>query len=226
MYLLKIWNPKQIHAYEIPPVFSSTERAYFLTLPPNLQTFVHSLKAFTNQIGFQLMFSYFMARKRFYSVETFHHEDVLFLTRRMGILAFAFNPKNYKRQTYARHRRIILTHFGFESFEQKKHVPLIQTVIEEQIASYESPYYILPFILEWLEWRQIELPSYHALQFMLTETIRKRNRQMSKKLNTLLEASHKTYLDGLFLKEANGFSMIHNLKKLSPSDRPKQIHAN
>lgn len=223
---ITIWNHKQIKAYETPPVFTSTERIHFLRLPPSLQTIVDNLKAFTNQIGFQLMFGYFMARKRFYPVETFHQEDILFFTAQMGILSFAFNSQDYKRQTYARHRQMILSHFGVESFEPPKHIPLIQRAIEEQIISYERPNYILPFILEWLEWRQIELPRYHALQLMLTETIRERNRQVSRKLNGLLKPSHKTYLDTLFLKETNGHTLIHNLKKLSPSDRPKQIQAN
>lgn len=226
MYLLKIWNPKQVLEYETPPVFTDVERRYFFRLPTALTKKARQLKTTTNQIGFRLMAGYFMARKRFYSVESFYQSDILFLSRQMGAMAFAFSPSYYKRQTYARYRRIILKHFGFEVFDSQKHFPLVERAIEEQMASYEAPRYILFFILDWLEQKQIELPNYHTLQYFLTEKIRERNRKISHQFEQLLSDSHKNALDQLLLKEDNGFSRLHNLKKLSPSDHLKPILAN
>lgn len=226
MSRITIWNHKQIKQYESPPVFTIIERKYFLRIPAALATKVKGLKTITNQIGFRLMAGYFMASKRFYLVEGFHQADILFLARQFGTMAFAFTPSYYKRQTYARHRQIILKHFGFESFDSQKHFPLVEKAIEEQITSYEAPQYILPFILEWLEQRQIELPNYHALQYFLTQRIRERNKKVSLRFGQLLEEAHKKVLNELFSKEENGFSRLHNLKKLSPSDNLKPTLAN
>ena len=169
---LEIWNQKQIRQYEQPPTFSVQERKHFLSLPTSLQAKVESFHTLTNQVGFTIMVGYFLACKRFYPTEHFAENDIAFLCRRRGAWPFTFDKETYRGSTYTRHRRVILDYFGFEPFQADRHRALINEVTHEQIYSFEEPALVLNFILQWLEQRHIELPTYYSLQRMLTEAVR------------------------------------------------------
>ena len=108
MPLLEILSEKQIKEYEGPPVFSAAERKHFLTMPLSVRKQVDALSTPTNKVGFQLMFGYFLARKRFYSKEQFRDKDIHFLCRRLGIMTFGFDRSQYRQTTYTRHRTMSL----------------------------------------------------------------------------------------------------------------------
>lgn len=131
---LQIWNAGQIALHEHPPVFSASERNYFLKLPEGLQAHLDASRNLTHKIGFQLSFAYFLARKRFYLPDHFHMEDIRYLCHRLGIPALVFDAQQYKGRTYSRHKKIILEHFAFQPFELSKHNPLISEAISEQIS--------------------------------------------------------------------------------------------
>lgn len=229
---LKIWNQKQIRQYEHPPAFSAQERKHFLTLPASLQTKVNAFHTLTNKVGFGLMFSYFLARKRFYPTEHFAEKDIAFLCRRIGAWPFAFDEDAYKGSTYTRHRQFILDYFAFEAFQGDRHTELINEVIHEQIYSFEEPARVLNFMLEWLEGRHIEVPTYHTLQLLLTQAIRRRNRTVSQTLERVLEPAHRFALDPLLELDprkgdgGRGEYLLTRVRALSPADSPKQIRAN
>ena len=232
MSKLKIWTPKQIKRYDHPPEFSDQQRLHFLTLPESLQSKVGSLHTLNNQVGFTLMVGYFLARKRFFSTDLFIEADIAFVCRQQGAFSFAFDREMYKRSTYTRHRRFILDSLGFEPFDLEQHSPLIDAVIHEQIHSFEEPARVLNFILEWLEQRRIERPTYHAMRRLLTKIIRARNRNISAKLQRILTTAHRQALDPLVeadthLPEAHRTQyLLTSLRSLSPADSPKQIRAN
>lgn len=229
---LKIWNQKQIRQYEQPPTFSAHERKHFLTLPASLQTKVNAFHTLTNKVGFGLMFGYFLARKRFYPTERFAEKDIAFLCRRIGAWPFAFDEQAYKASTYTRHRQFILDYFAFEPFQGDHHTELINEVIREQIYSFEEPARVLDFMLEWLEGRHIELPTYHTLQRLLTKAIRRRNQTVSQTLEQVLEPAHRRVLDPLLELDpqkgagGRGEYLLTRVRALSPADSPKQIRAN
>ena len=104
MPLINVLNEQQVNDYERPPVFSASERKHFLTMPLSIKEKINSFATIINKIGFQLMFGYFLARKRFYFKEQFHQKDIQFLCKRLGVLPFAFIAKHYRQTTYTRHR--------------------------------------------------------------------------------------------------------------------------
>ena len=81
MPLINILNEQQIDDYEQPPVFTASERKHFLTMPISIKEKINSFTTTTNKIGFQLMFGYFLARKRFYFKEQFRKKDIQFLCK-------------------------------------------------------------------------------------------------------------------------------------------------
>ncbi|MFK7978798.1 MAG: DUF4158 domain-containing protein [Saprospiraceae bacterium] len=229
MPLIQVLSEKEQTAYENVPTFTGNERKHFLSLPASLQIKVNSFPSLTNKVGFRLMFGYFLATKRIYPTEQFNQKDIQYLCNQYGIMPFAFDVAKYKSSTFSRHRQIILAHFAFQSYQPKIHNRLITDTIHEQIYSWEAPRLIVGYILEWLKWRRIEQPSYYNLQLILTNAIRKRNKEMKQKFGRLITPEQKAALDKLLEKAIdNGKEeyVLTTLHKLSPSDAPKQIRAN
>lgn len=229
MPLIQILSEKEQTVYENVPRFTGNERKHFLSLPASLQIKVNSFPSLSNKIGFRLLFGYFLATKRIYPTEQFNEKDIQYLCNQYGIMPFAFDAAKYKASTFSRHRQIILEHFAFQSYQPKIHNRLVTNAIHEQIHSWEAPRLIVGYVLEWLEWRRIESPSYYNLQLVLTNAIRKRNKEIKQKFGQLISPEQKAALDKLLEKEIdNGKEeyVLTTLHKLSPSDAPKQIRAN
>ena len=101
--------------------------------------------------------------------------------------------------------------------------------IEEHVYSWEDHQLIVNYILEWLEWRRIERPGYHAIQIVLTKSIRGRNKKIRQKFSRMLNDEHKNVLDQLLVKDSDkeqGEYILTRLQHLSPSDSPTQIKCN
>ena len=227
---IKIWSAKEIELYDHPPVFNSIGRKKFFTLPMALEKRVRSFYTNTNKVGFYLMYGYFKARRRFFLPQRFQSSDIEFVSKRLGLLFTDGILESYNRKTYNRHRKIILAHFGYEAFSVSKHHPLITQLMEKALWSFDRAHLILGNVLGWLEYRHIELPSYYALQTILTTTVRKRDRILHGRLNTLLQPIHKAALDPLLLKinaqDSGSTYVFMNLKKLICKDNPKSIRIN
>jgi len=227
---IKIWSETEIKIYDHPPNFNSIQRKKFLTLPVKLKKRTQSFYTTANKVGFHLMFGYFKARKQFFLPEHFKTSDIQFVGKRLGLLFFDDLLEDYNRKTYNRHRKIILTHFGYDAFKLQKHHLLITQLMNKSLWSFDRPHLILGNILDCLEHRHIELPSYYALQTILTIAIRKRDRTLHQALNKFLQTSHKTALDQLLIKSnsenTGAVYVFTNLKKLIRKDNPKSIRAN
>ncbi|MEN0048101.1 MAG: Tn3 family transposase [Bacteroidota bacterium] len=227
---ISIWSDQEIKAYDHPPIFDSYQRKQFFRLPSALKKHLDALPSTVNKIGFYLMVGYFKAQKRFFVPSKFHPRDVEFIANRLGILLFDKPLSSYKEQTYNRHKKIILAHFGYTAFSIRHHRSLINTLIEKPLWSFSRIPLMLDMMLEELHHRHIELPSYHTLQTILTIAIRKRNREIHQKLERLLLPEHKVALDSLIVKINDQYHqspyVFTDLKKLIRKDNPKSIRIN
>ena len=229
MPLIRILSEKKQQAYEAPPAFSASERKHFFNLPASLRVKVQSFPNFTNQIGFRLMFGYFLSTRAFYRVEQFREKDIRYLCGQYGMMPFAFDSKQYKTSTYYRHREVILEHFAFQAYQPRVHNPLLIDAIEEQVYSWEDYSLIVDYMVDWLEWRHIERPSYYNLQLVLTKAIRGRDKKVNQEFSRLLLPKHKLLLDGLLKRDLDSGKeeyVLTILQGLAPSDTPGKIKAN
>ena len=227
--IIQILSDKERVEYQQAPSFDAKERKHFFSLPASLKSKVHSFPSVSNKIGFRLMFGYFLASKRIYSPESFNEKDIRYLCKQYGVMLFAFDVERYKSSTYSRHRQLVLQHFAFEPYQPRTHNSLVAQAIREQIYSWEKPKFIINYILEWLEWRRIERPTYYSLQQIITNAIRLRDKQVKQKFGSLLTTEHKTALDKLLEKQEDKGReeyLFKRLQKLSPSDAPTQIRNN
>ena len=177
-----------------------------------------------------MMYGYFKARRRFFPTESFRLTDVKFLCKRLDVAYTADYLVDYSPTTYRRHRTIILDYFGYAPFKTNIHHPLITELIEKSLWSFDRMALILGNILEWLEFRHIELPSYYMLQTILTIAVRKRNQVLHQKLGHLLLENHKVALNPLLLKAnteaSQSIYVFMSLKKLIRKSNAKSIRLN
>lgn len=229
MPLLEILSAKKRLEYEQVPLFQSKERKYFFALPKDLEDKIESYSGITNKVGFRLMFGYFLATKRFFPREAFDLKDIRCLCNQYGSMPFAFDPQNYKRSTYTRHRQVILRHFAFQAYQATTHTLQITQAIKKQLYSWEAPNLIFTYLLEWLEHQRIERPTYHQLQQIITKAIRYRDQQTKQTFSALLQEQQQVALDTLLEKHLEKGQEQYRfmwLQKLSPSDAPTQIKVN
>ena len=230
MTKLKIWSAKEIGDYEMPPLFNGIERKKCFILPANLKKQVEAFGKIHNQVGFYLMFGYFKVRRRFFFTKHFRKRDIRFVGKKFGHLFKDSDLSKYNRQTYNRHRKIILEYFGYSGFELDRYGGLIKDVIRTPLESFAQPHVIAGMILNWLGHKHIELPTYYMLQTILTTATRTRNKILHQKLETLIQVHHKKALDELLdtVSKETGqpvYAFV-DLKRLVRKDNVKSIRSN
>jgi len=226
---MRIWNQKEIDTYDYPPIFNAYQRKLFFTLPASLDKKTASFHHLTNKIGFYLMFGYFKACKRFFTPARFREEDIQAICQLLGVFSFGIDITQYNRKTYVRHQQTILNYFGYKAYDPKVHTSQILQAIHREVQAQLRPRLILDHLLEWLETKRIELPSYHQLQQLVTDAIGAHKQQLLSLLEKHLIPMHEAALDQLFQQVGapiNQPYLLTHLKKLTPSEQNKYVKAN
>ncbi len=117
MARMKIFNTPEEEAFESPPVFNSSERKRFFSLPLLLEDSMVNLRTPINKVCFLVVAGYFKARRKFFARQ-FHHTDIEYVARQIGINPSEVCIESYSKETYARHQRVELelSHFDGHFF--------------------------------------------------------------------------------------------------------------
>jgi len=230
MAKIKIWTSQEIEHYENPPLFNGAARKKFFDLPVKLRQQVEGFYKIENRVGFNLMFGYFKACRRFFLTKNFREQDIRFIGKKYGHLFGDMELCNYKCKAYNQHRKIILGYFGYSGFGLDKYGCLIGEIIAQPLQSFASPQQMSVKVLSWLSRKHIELPAYVILQSVLTKAIRTRDKVLHQKLEGLMQVHHKKALDKLldrvYKETGQGVYVFVDLKKLIRKDNVKSIKAN
>ena len=192
-----VLSERELAQYEYPPIFQSSDYAHFLRLPHALQVEFSRLRSLTNQVCFHLMYAYFKASGRFFVPNKFRERDVERVCKRLGVFAFAIDVNAYDRATYLRHKKLILTHFGYAAFDVKVHESILQAAARQMIQSQFRPKLVFDFMLDVLREQRIELPSYHQLQTIISTAIKAYDKVLLNRLETHLTDTQASVLDSL-----------------------------
>lgn len=101
MARMKIFNTPEEEAFESPPVFNSSERKRFFSLPLLLEDSMVNLRTPINKVCFLVVAGYFKARRKFFARQ-FHHTDIEYVARQIGINPSEVCIESYSKETYAR----------------------------------------------------------------------------------------------------------------------------
>ena len=114
---MKIFSASEEEAFDSPPVFNSAERKRFFSLSAALSDAASALRTPNNRVRFLLAAGYFKARHKFFNRQV-HAADIGFVTAQLGLAAEEVNLAESPKETYARHQRLILDHFGYRPFDE------------------------------------------------------------------------------------------------------------
>ena len=114
---MRIFNRLNEIEFESIPKFNSAERKQFFTVSTAIEDLLDKLGTPTNKVCFLVTMGYFKARRRFFARQL-RQVDIEFVAARMGTNPLEIHLETYSRETYARHQRFILEHFGYSSFNE------------------------------------------------------------------------------------------------------------
>ena len=137
---MRIFNRLEEIEFESTPKFNSAERKQFFTVSKAIEDLLEKLGTPTNKVCFLVTMGYFKARRRFFTRQ-FRQADIEFVAARIGINPLEIHLETYSRETYARHQRFILEHFGYSSFNEvakKFAVNEIQSLVRLQCLKMEK----------------------------------------------------------------------------------------
>jgi len=196
---LDILNQEEIKEFENPPVFSFQQQKAFFDIPQWLRIRLRDLGSPANQVGFLLQLGYFRACGRFFKLRTFRQIDIRHTCRSLKFKLEQVELSNYSYTSMNRHSHIILTELGFHSFSgwyKSLAVQEAKYLVTKQI----SPSSIFRSLCDFIRTHSLEIPAYHTLATLITQTIRTSEKSLLKTIQTQLSFQQKTALDSLFDK--------------------------
>jgi TnpA family transposase len=226
---MKILNSLEREAFESPPLFNSTERKRFFSLPLIFNDTMEGLRTPTNKVCFIVTAGYFKARRKFFAKQ-FRLPDIEFVARQLGLNAGDVHLSTYDKQTYARHQRLILDYFGFSPFDAEARgfmAKEIATMVRVQLR----PKLVFLEAVQVLSRQKIALPSYFVLSTLITTAVTRFQRELGKTVKHYLTDDQRTKLDALLEKEPTAHDdgwryRLTLLKRPYQSTQPSKIKAN
>jgi hypothetical protein len=173
---MKILNSLEREAFESPPLFNSTERKRFFSLPLIFNDTMEGLRTPTNKVCFIVTAGYFKARRKFFAKQ-FRLPDIEFVARQLGLNAGDVHLSTYDKQTYARHQRLILDYFGFSPFDAEARgfmAKEIATMVRVQLR----PKLVFLEAVQVLSRQKIALPSYFVLSTLIATAVTRFQREL------------------------------------------------
>ncbi len=230
MARMKIFSASEEEAFEAPPVFNSAERKRFFSLPATLSDSAAALRTPTNRVCFLLAAGYFKARHKFFNRQV-HAADSGFVAAQLGVAAEDVTLAEYHKETYARHQRLILEHFGYGPFDEAAKARITEE-IARLVAVHIRPRMVLLEAIDVLTRQKIEIPTYNLLANLIVAAMDQRQQALSDIIDSSLTASQREKLDALLAKapvegEEDGWRYrLTLLKKPFQSTKPAKIRAN
>jgi len=230
MARMKIFSASEEEAFEAPPVFNSAERKRFFSLPATLSDSAAALRTPTNRVCFLLTAGYFKARHKYFNRQV-HAVESGFVAAQLGVSAEDVNLAEYHKETYARHQRLILDHFGYGPFDEAAKARITEE-IARLVAVQVRPRMVLLEAIDVLTRQKIEIPTYNLLANLIVAAMDQRQQTLSDIIDSSLTASQREKLDALLEKapapgEEDGWRYrLTLLKKPVHSTKPAKIRAN
>jgi TnpA family transposase len=230
MARMKILTRYEVAEFESPPKFNSTERKQFFSVSQAINELLAILRTPTNQVCFLILVGYFKAKRKFFG-QQFSQLDVEFVAHQVGVNSSDVNIESYSRETYIRHQRLILQHFGYQAFDEMARA-FTCTEVQALVRVQHRPKLIFLEVVQVLTRKKITLPTYNLLADLIVESINQHLQTLGDIVEKSLTKSQCEKLDGLLEKETNADGdlgwryQLTGYKKSFHSTRPTQIKEN
>lgn len=231
MSQLIILSEKEKCSFDAAPGLTEQERQLYFELSPALQTHINRFPNDMSKLGFVLQLGYFRKKGRFFNPEDFYKTDVDYVINRLNLTASVLTRRNYPKETQRRHRKMILTHLDWKTFDAKAQESLI-SLLEHHVKQAYLPQQLLELSVVHLWEQHVEIPSYNKLATLITGCYRTVEKNHLTALKQTLTGQQKKALEQLLLPAKDECNkklarpMITKLKKINQALKPQAITDN
>ena len=227
---MNILNTVEREAFDSPPMFDSVERKHYFDFPTelrrlagNLRTPIHPRVPVERRL--------FKAAKRFFPPRTFHHKDIEYVSRQLGLMDLRFDFARHSARIRQLHEIRIRRFYSFQIFDRTASRLLLQE-IAEMVHSQVRPKVIFWRCVDILTREKIEVPSYTRLTKLILSAISRRSQELATIIAHTLTEDTRNVLDNLLAQEpvegqdTPGRTSPYKLtlmKKLSQSTKPSKV---
>ena len=196
---MNILNTVEREAFDSPPMFHSVERKHYFDFPTELRRLAGNLRTPIHRLGFLLSAGYFKAAKRFFPPRTFHHRDIEYVSRQLGLMDLRFDFARHSARIRQLHEIRIRRFYGFQIFDRTASRLLLQE-IAEMMHSQVRPKVIFWRCVDILTREKIEVPSYTRLTKLILSAISRRSQELATIIARTLTEDTRNVLDNLLAK--------------------------
>ena len=223
---IKILDASEQEVFDSPPVLTGIDRKRFLDLSVGVKKIVDSLRTPTNKVCFLVALGYFKASNRF-TARQFYDADVAYVAKKLDIPLKNIEVSEYDKESYQRHKRLILDFLGFQEFDAQARKS-IAIEISTMVRSQKRPKLILVNVLEILIHQKIAIPPYNTLYTLIINQLQEHKQELILVIENQLPKSLQKLLDELLEQGENKSQNLQRykltlLKRFSQSTRPSKI---
>ena len=227
---IKILSPTEINSFDQPPAtINAYQRKQFFRPSKAVLEIVTSFRSPTNKVGFILHYGYFKLTNRFFTAKEFLQSEISFVCNDLNIPSESINLTEYDETTLERHQKKILELLGVAPFiEETKQLLLNEasSLCSRQL----KPQTIFGSLVDFLNEKKIELPSYFVLANIITTALNQYEANLIASLDKVITPQEKSLLDNLLKGTDNNSKLLSykltSLKNTSHSLKPTGIKEN
>lgn len=95
---IAILTKEEQYQYEYPPVMHAEERVLCFAMHTALERKIKKLRTATNKVAFLLQYGYFKQCQRFFPINRFSKDDVLYVTKQLDLSIKGVHLSKYKNK--------------------------------------------------------------------------------------------------------------------------------
>ena len=229
---MKILDASEQACFDKPPLLGSEERKQVFDFSATLLEIAEGFRTPCHRIGFLLACGYFRATKKFFMPSDYQPADIAYVAGRLNASPDCFSAQDIPETTNRRHRRHILSYFGFRPFDQDA-ADYITPEIVHMAQAHLKPKLIFWRCVDLLIKRRFAQPSYSHLSERILASLNQHKRTLAALIHREMTQDTRALLDNLFAQEpfssGDAVSSSHAryrltlLKKRSQSTKPSKV---
>lgn len=211
--------------FDSPPLLKKKERPAYFSVTPDVRMTLSGLKTATNKVGFLLQLGYFKQSAKFFSIDQFHPKDIKYVKQLLNLTG-AIDLSYYQKNQMSRHRSRILELLDWKPFTEVGSALIMEHV--QPLANKQlKPQQIFMSIVDFCWKNKIEIPTYHQLSEIITNSFNIVESKLLDLLATRLGPDQRFQLDQFLTTPLNqSRSLLAEVKLINQSLRPIDIQQN
>jgi len=222
MTRLAFLSPREKRLFDSPPTLNKRNRPAYFTVTSDVRKTLSALKTPATKVGFLLELGYFEYCAKFFAPEQFRARDIQYVKQLLHLT----QDVDLAEYRSARYRTRILAVLGWAAFGDSKAVLVaehVQLLAQQQL----KPQQIFLATVDFCWKHRIEVPSYHQLSEVITDSFNIVESRLLAQLESLLGKDDRSKLDDLLLTPpAQGWPVLTQLKIVNQSLRASDIQRN